>query len=46
VVNQLFQGLKYLSGRNIVHRDIKPANVFIKEGQLKIADFGFAIHAR
>lgn len=27
----------------IIHRDIKPANIFIKNGQLKIADFGFAI---
>lgn len=44
--SQLFQGLKYLAGRNIVHRDIKPANVFIKDGHLKIADFGFAVHAR
>jgi serine/threonine-protein kinase ULK/ATG1 len=26
----------------IVHRDLKPANVFMKNGQVKIADFGFA----
>jgi serine/threonine-protein kinase ULK/ATG1 len=46
VASQLFQGLKYLAGRSIIHRDIKPANVFIREGELKIADFGFAVQAR
>jgi serine/threonine-protein kinase ULK/ATG1 len=26
----------------VVHRDLKPANVFMKDSQVKIADFGFA----
>jgi len=28
----------------IVHRDLKLANVFIKQGNAKLADFGFAIY--
>jgi serine/threonine protein kinase len=31
-----------LAKKNIVHRDLKPANILLKNGQLKIADFGFA----
>ena len=42
----MFEGLKYLYSKNIVHRDIKLANIFVKEGKAKIADFGFAVHAR
>ena len=26
----------------IIHRDLKPANIFITNGLVKIADFGFA----
>lgn len=26
----------------IVHRDLKPANILLKNGIIKIADFGFA----
>lgn len=26
----------------IVHRDMKPANILLKNGLIKIADFGFA----
>jgi serine/threonine protein kinase len=28
---------------SIVHRDLKLANIFVKQGIVKLADFGFAI---
>lgn len=34
-------GYKALSACGFIHRDLKPANVFIKDGKLKLADFGF-----
>ena len=46
-VRDIFDGLFYLSKKNIVHRDIKIANVFLtKEDKAKIADFGFAQRAK
>ncbi len=39
------EGLKHAHNLGIVHRDIKPKNLLVsREGQLKIADFGFACH--
>ena len=46
VVLGVYEGLRYLAEENIVHRDIKTANIFMKEGQPKIADFGFAKRSR
>ncbi len=45
-IRDIHQGLKYLSSQCIIHRDLKTANIFLKEGKVKIADFGFAAHAR
>lgn len=39
---QIFSGLEYLCNNNILHRDIKPHNILIKNGNVKISDFGFA----
>ena len=36
----LLRALKKLEGKNIIHRDIKPSNCLIKNGVLKLADFG------
>ncbi len=26
--------------KNILHRDLKPSNILLKDGKIKIADFG------
>lgn len=42
LIFQVALGLKYLHSVHITHRDIKPENILMKDGILKIADFGFA----
>lgn len=43
VMNQLVEGVKYIHSRGIVHLDLKPQNILIKDGQIKIIDFGIAL---
>ncbi len=42
IFQQIVEGYKNLFEKNIYHRDIKPANILIKNGVIKITDFGFA----
>lgn len=37
---QTLQALVYLHRHDIVHRDLKPGNLLVKNGVLKLADFG------
>ena len=39
---QIFSALIYLYENKITHRDLKPANILIKDGIIKLCDFGFA----
>ena len=39
---ELIEACTYLYEKGIIHRDIKPANLLLKEGHLKISDFGLA----
>lgn len=45
-IQQLAEALKYCHARHVIHRDIKPENLLLgMEGNLKIADFGWSVHA-
>ncbi len=39
---QILHGFRTLVKNKILHRDFKLANILLHDGQIKIADFGFA----
>jgi len=43
---QLADALQYCHSKKVIHRDIKPENILMGMfGELKIADFGWSVHA-
>ena len=42
IVYEVAKGLKHAHERNTVHADIKHANILIKDGKLKISDWGLS----
>ena len=45
-IQQMAQALLYLHSKHVIHRDIKPENLLLGlRGELKIADFGWSVHA-
>jgi len=45
-MRQIFAGIAYMHKQGYFHRDMKPENVLIKDGVLKLADFGLAREVR
>lgn len=45
-IKQLAEALAYCHAKHVIHRDIKPENLLLgMKGELKIADFGWSVHA-
>ena len=44
-IGQIIQALKYMHSKDIIHRDIKPENLLDCMGTIKLADFGWSVHA-
>lgn len=45
-IYQIADALRYCHTKKVIHRDIKPENLLLcAKGQIKIADFGWSVHA-
>jgi serine/threonine protein kinase len=45
-IAQMSDALNYCHSKHVIHRDIKPENIMVDlTGELKIADFGWSVHA-
>lgn len=45
-ITELANALSYCHSKRVIHRDIKPENLLLgPNGELKIADFGWSVHA-
>ncbi len=39
---EICDAVEYSHSRGVYHRDLKPKNIFVKDGSIKLADFGLA----
>ncbi|CAM9584795.1 unnamed protein product, partial [Laminaria digitata] len=45
-VKEVADALSYCHSKHVIHRDLKPENLLVgHNGELKIADFGWSVHA-
>jgi serine/threonine protein kinase len=42
IFGQIIRGLSAMHQFKVMHRDLKPSNILLKNGRVKIADFGLA----
>ena len=42
IFGQIVKGLSVMHQFKVMHRDLKPSNILLKNGRVKIADFGLA----
>eukprot|EP00968_Pinguiococcus_pyrenoidosus_P002682 scaffold149_cov315-Pinguiococcus_pyrenoidosus.AAC.20 len=45
LMRQICSGVKAMQRAHVIHRDIKPENLLLGRDGLKLADFGWAVHA-
>lgn len=46
MIVQMADALNYCHSKSVIHRDIKPENLLLgKNGEVKLADFGWSVHA-
>jgi hypothetical protein len=45
LVREVLEALVYIHSSHLIHRDLKPANIFLKNGEVKVGDFGLAVGA-
>ena len=43
---QILEGYYEIKKKGYIHRDVKPENILVKEGKIKLADFGFSTQLR
>jgi serine/threonine protein kinase len=44
-IYQVSEALKYMHTKDVIHRDLKPENLLDCDGTIKLADFGWSVHA-
>ncbi|XP_052091391.1 eukaryotic translation initiation factor 2-alpha kinase 1-like [Mytilus californianus] len=44
-LNEILEGIGYIHNEGVMHRDLNPKNIFLKNGTIKIGDFGSARNA-
>eukprot|EP00928_Gymnodinium_smaydae_P098008 TRINITY_DN9011_c0_g4_i1.p1 TRINITY_DN9011_c0_g4~~TRINITY_DN9011_c0_g4_i1.p1 ORF type:complete len:401 (+),score=59.34 TRINITY_DN9011_c0_g4_i1:63-1265(+) len=44
IIEESIKAVKYLASKRVMHRDLKPLNIAVKGRQVKLIDFGNAIH--
>jgi serine/threonine protein kinase len=41
-MNQAYDAMNYMVSLKIFHRDIKPDNILLKDGNIRLTDFGLS----